>query len=114
MNLRTEGLLAVVGLGIAVTLSVPGQALAHNSCPAWHGNDYACVNLFHTRFHACDHEPDGHRVRAWWKSLSGSTGVGSWDPDGNGGNCSDDPLPGHAYWIRICEEAVGCSPWREK
>jgi hypothetical protein len=113
MSYRVK-LLAVVGLAAASVVTLPGQAQAHDACPAWHGRDYACVNQFHTRFHACDHEVDGHKVRAWWKSLAGSTGVGRWDPDGAGGACSDDPLPGQAVWIRICEEVAGCSAWYRK
>ncbi len=110
---RLAVLSSLAALAGTVLIATPAEAASY--CVSDAGGDTACIrNINSSRpiVDSCDREEDGHRVRAWYELVNGRVEYGEWDPNGAKPGC------GHAYpygavdGIRICEEVVGCSPWR--
>jgi hypothetical protein len=105
--LATAGAVAIL---VAGALAAPSQA--HKTW-AYHGNDFASVGDGHYTVNACDKEADGHRVRAqYFTVLNPSAQNGSWDPDGADGHCAHNTPGIRITDYRVCEEGVGCGPWK--
>lgn len=106
----------ITGLSVAALLvSAASPALAHRETAPLHGSDEAFVDANHLAITACDHEADGHGVRAeyyTWGSQGTLRSVG----DGNGSAAGCGTEISEDGWeikqFRVCEATQGCAGWR--